>query len=201
VVGNFVPGLELNAAFYAEVVGPLLAPWPHAAARLGTGSEVLGFDTDRSTDHGWGPGLPETFRDWPVRYGWDDHPVSHHFRVTTVSDWIRGELGVDPSEGLRSVDWLLMPQQKLLEVTSGAVYHDETEALGEIRHRLAWYPEPVWLWMLAAQWRRISQEEAAVGRTAEVGDELGSHLVTARFTRELMRLWFLLQLARCLALD
>lgn len=28
---------------------------PHAAARLGTGSEVLGFDTARSADHEWGP--------------------------------------------------------------------------------------------------------------------------------------------------
>ena len=29
----------------------------HSAARLGEGSEVLGFDTDRSTDHDWGPRL------------------------------------------------------------------------------------------------------------------------------------------------
>jgi hypothetical protein len=209
---DFVPGLQLNAEFYAEVVGPLLARWPHAAARLGSGSEVVGFDTERSTDHGWGPrlivlaradsldavnlaieaGLPDTFRGWPVRYGWDDHPVSHHVRVAALSDWTRGELGIDPSQGLRSVDWLLIPQQKLLEVTSGAVYRDETGALEEIRQTLAWYPEPVWLWMLAAQWRRISQEEAFVGRTAEVGDDLGSRLVTARLARELMRLWFLL---------
>jgi hypothetical protein len=211
-MGEFVPGLQLNADFYTEVVGPLLERWPHAAARLGSGSEVLGFDTERSTDHGWGPRLivlasadsletvslaiearlPDTFRGWPVRYGWDDHPVSHHVRVATLSHWISGELGVDTSEGLRGVDWLLMPQQKLLEVTSGAVYRDDTGALGEIRRRLAWYPESVWLWMLAAQWRRISQEESFVGRTAEVGDELGSRLVTARLTRELMRLWFLL---------
>ena len=46
--------------------------------------------------------------------------------------------------------------------------------------------------MLACQWRRVAQEEAFVGRTAEAGDELGSRLVTARLARELMRLWFLL---------
>jgi len=51
----------------------------------------------------------------------------------------------------------------------------------------------VWLWLLACQWRRIEQEEAFVGRTAEVGDELGSRIVAARVARELVRLCFLIE--------
>ena len=47
--------------------------------------------------------------------------------------------------------------------------------------------------MLASQWRRIAQEEAFVGRTAEAGDELGSRMVAARLVRDLMRLCFLLE--------
>ncbi|MUL41410.1 DUF4037 domain-containing protein [Streptomonospora sp. PA3] len=58
---GFVPGLELARRFYREAVAPLLAehvPKPvHTAALLGPGSEVLGFDTARSTDHNWGPRL------------------------------------------------------------------------------------------------------------------------------------------------
>ncbi|MGW1995316.1 DUF4037 domain-containing protein [Embleya sp. NPDC001921] len=58
---SFVPGLELSLRFYLEAVRPLLdeaAPGiAHSAARLGSGSEVLGFDTDRSADHEWGPRL------------------------------------------------------------------------------------------------------------------------------------------------
>src|SRR6266508_4652058 len=53
----FVPGLELARAFYEEVVAPVVADVPHSAALLGSGSDVLGFDTARSTDHGWGPRL------------------------------------------------------------------------------------------------------------------------------------------------
>ncbi|MDQ3575649.1 MAG: DUF4037 domain-containing protein, partial [Actinomycetota bacterium] len=51
----------------------------------------------------------------------------------------------------------------------------------------------VWRWLLAAQWARIGQEEAFVGRTAEAGDELGSRVVAARIVRDLVRLCFLLE--------
>ena len=57
----FLPGLRLSRVLYEEAVRPLLAAeFPglrYAAARVGTGSEVLGFDTVRSADHEWGPRL------------------------------------------------------------------------------------------------------------------------------------------------
>ena len=40
---------------------------------------------------------------------------------------------------------------------------------------------------------RRAQEEAFVGRTAEVGDELGSRILTARIVRDLMRLCLLIE--------
>src|ERR1700729_3766711 len=61
VTPRFVPGLELARDFYATVVRPLLDvefPWlEHAAALIGPGSDVAGYDTERSTDHDWGPRL------------------------------------------------------------------------------------------------------------------------------------------------
>jgi len=61
VGAGFVPGVRLAGEFYAEVVRPLLEAefpgLPYAAALIGAGSEVLGFDTERSTDHDWGPRL------------------------------------------------------------------------------------------------------------------------------------------------
>ena len=83
-------GIELSRAFYLEAVAPLVGDVPHSAGLLGWGSDVLGFDTIRSTDHGWGPrlqlfveperagplrdvieaGLPAAFRGWPTRLGW-----------------------------------------------------------------------------------------------------------------------------------
>ena len=86
-----------------------------------------------------------------------------------------------------------MPQQRLLEITRGAVFHDPRGELAAVRDALAWYPDEMWLWLLACQWRRIDQEEAFVGRAAEVGDELGCRVLTARLVRDAMRLGFLLE--------
>jgi hypothetical protein len=96
VQATFVAGLELCRGFYAEAVRPLLDEalpgLPHAAARVGPGSEVLGFDGERSVDHDWGPRLelfltpedaerhgaaieallskrlPKRFRGWPTHF-------------------------------------------------------------------------------------------------------------------------------------
>ncbi len=43
---RFVPGVELARGFYEEAIAPLLAGVEHAAALLGWGSDVLGFDTE-----------------------------------------------------------------------------------------------------------------------------------------------------------
>jgi Domain of unknown function (DUF4037) len=209
---EFTPGLELAGAFYEEVVAPLLDV-EHSAALLGAGSDVLGFDTARSTDHAWGPhlqvfvaeeevervaglveeSLPDEFRGWPTRYGWDAFPVTHHVTVTTLDAWLRDQLGFDPTKPIAIESWLATPQQVLLGVTEGAVFRDADGALARARGALAWYPHDVWLWLLACQWRRIYQEEAFVGRTAQVGDELGSRVLCARIVRDAMRLCFLLE--------
>src|SRR3954469_5838819 len=58
---DFIPGLQLSEVLYREAVTPILGrEFPglvHSAARIGAGSDVLGFDTVRSTDHEWGPRL------------------------------------------------------------------------------------------------------------------------------------------------
>ncbi len=57
----FIKGLDLSQRLFEEAVRPLLAAhFPrlrYSAALLGSGSEVLGFDTPQSMDHSWGPRL------------------------------------------------------------------------------------------------------------------------------------------------
>lgn len=56
---DFIPGLKLSELFYSEAAKPILDSFfphvPYSAALIGWGSEVLGYDDIRSSDHHWGP--------------------------------------------------------------------------------------------------------------------------------------------------
>ena len=196
-----LPGLELASYFYRDAVRPILdrrfPGLPHAAAVIGAGSEVLGFDDRVSTDHHWGPRamlflrvddharvagashdalaaeLPHDFFGWPTSFAEprpDDPgtrhlerrtsgPVSHLVEIHTVPGFFAETLGFDGTRPPSVREWLTFPSQKLRALTTGSVFHDEV-GLEETRSRLAWYPRDVWLWLLAAGWTRIGQEEA-----------------------------------------
>jgi hypothetical protein len=227
---DFIPGVELSRRLYDDAVLPLLSRHlpglVHSAALIGAGSEVLGFDTQRSTDHDWGPRLHLFLTaDDRARHGaWIDglfserlpatiagHPTSlvptehgtrqlrhttgrvqHGVVIAELGDWLTGHLGFNPLTGITPQDWLATPTQALAEVTAGAVLHDGLGVLHTARRALTWYPDDVWRYVLACQWQRISQEEPFVGRCGEVGDDLGSAVVTARLARDLMRLRLLI---------
>jgi hypothetical protein len=208
---DFIPGIDLARNFYHEVVRDFVKP-PHAACLLGEGSEVLGYDQPRSTDHAWGPrlqifvaqqeigavanaveqGLPPEFRGWPVRFfKLEVGKVTHHVEVATLDDWLARQLGLDPRAGLTTASWLALPQQRLLHVTAGAVFRDDTGELTAVRNLLQWYPSDVWLWMMSAQWHLIGNAEPLIGRTAEASDPRGSALVASSLIRLMMQLCFL----------
>lgn len=170
-MAQFVPGIDLARALYIEHVAALLDGIPHGAALLGEGSEVLGFDTERSTDHAWGPrlqvfvgegiagearrrieaGLPDEVLGRPTRfYRWQEEAVAHHVEVEPLGSWLTRQLGFDPRDGVTTSRWLATPQQSLLHVTAGAVLADHDGELTRVRKLLAWYPKDVWLWTMAS---------------------------------------------------
>jgi Domain of unknown function (DUF4037) len=233
-MADFIKGVELSGLFFREAVRPVLdAEFPrlrYSAARLGSGSEVLGFDDEMSTDHCWGPRvdlflgekdyteardavretlrhkLPHLFRGYPTSYTEPDPndngtqlleareggPVNHKVEIKTARRFFLEYLDFDIGLGVEPADWLTFPEQKLRTVAEGPVFHDET-GLGEIRQRFSYYPRDVWLYLLAAGWERVGQEEHLMGRAGSAGDELGSALIGARLVRDLVRLCFLME--------
>lgn len=154
--------------------------------------------------------LPYTFRGYSTNFSEPDPndngtqqlvvvdkgPINHRVTVATIRGFIEYYLGFDIDQPVTAADWLTIPQQKLRTLTHGAVYHDglgADEGLEAVRARFAWYPHEVWLYLLAAGWARIGQEEHLMGRAGVVGDELGSALMGSRLVRDVMRLAFLME--------
>ncbi len=118
--------------------------------------------------------------------------MRHRVDVVSVGAWCLERLGFDPRSGVSTFDWLATPGQRLAETVGGSVFHDGLGNMHELRRALSWYPPEVERYLLACQWQRIAQEEAFPGRCDEVGDELGSRVVTTRLVRDLMRLSLLM---------
>jgi Domain of unknown function (DUF4037) len=119
-------------------------------------------------------------------------PVNHRVAVWTLRGFWINQLNFDLEQPLAPADWLTFSEQRLRCLTTGPVYHDAI-GLEDVRARFNYYPRDVWLYLLAAGWARIGQEEHLMGRAGYAGDELGSALIGARLVRDVMRLCFLME--------
>src|SRR5262245_2694917 len=113
----FIKGLDLSRRFYDEVVKQILErhdrELPYAAALIGAGSEVLGFDDAMSTDHDWGPSVTIFVR-----------PEASHL-VEVIAELMRHEL---PHQFLGySTNYIHAPEEPGVQVmaitTRGVVNH------------------------------------------------------------------------------
>ncbi len=211
-------GRELSRFYYEHVVGPLITSrWPtlpHAAGRLGQGSDVLGIDDGMSRDHDWGlrvslfveavmvdqvralldDALPETFKGLPTRFAFSgESKAVHHVDVTTVSDFAMSRLGCNPMLGMSVVDWLSLTGQSVLEVIAGPVFVDQTGELSAVRNQLEWYPDDIWRYIVESAWLRVDEELPVMSRAGHRGDDLGARLIAARLVDVVVHLAFLLE--------
>jgi hypothetical protein len=177
-------------------------------------SERVAHTLSRALSHH----LPPTYRGYPTNFTAPDPndngtqllepatngPINHRVEIVGLGRWLSEYLGSAAGHGgcsgagavngvfpLDEIDWLTLPQQKLLSLVSGGVFRDDRGRLGALRADLAWYPDDVWRYLLASVWTRIGQEEHLVGRAGQRGDEIGARIIAARLVRDLMRLGFL----------
>ncbi len=210
ILEKHFPNLQYSAAlvgFGSEVLG---FDTPQSTDHM-WGPRLVLFLSEENFQH-WksiiadtlSQGLPYTFRDFSTNFGKPDAigvrlpekitsgPVNHLVQIYTITSYIRGGLGCNPYNEISALDWLTFSEHKLLTLTSGKVFYDGLD-LEQIRKKFSYYPRDVWLYLLASQWMKIAQEEAFVGRCADVGDELGSQIIAARVIQYLMGLCFLME--------
>lgn len=211
-------GVDLARAYHLEVVRPLLVTrWPdlaYAAARLGSGSDVLGLDDAVSRDHDWGlrltllldahrveavadhleRDLPDRFRGLPTRFAtsWDP-VVRQRVEVASPDAFARSRLGLDVTRDWDVGDWLSLTGQAVLEVTAGPVFTDTHGGITTVRDRLTWYPDDIWRHVVAVDWQRLGQVLPLLGRAAQRADELGARVLAATAVRTAVHLGFLLE--------
>ena len=225
---NQISGLNLSELFYQQVVKPIMLRFfpeiKYACARMGRGSEVLGYDDSVSTDHDFGPcvqlflpednfktvaaeimsvmdtHLPESFEGFSVKYANGCRPLNlpdsdsemcgswHGVELYTLRMWSRMYLQTDLTQGLDTLQWLNYSEQFFLLITAGKVFRDDTGELTAFREKFAWFPQPVWLYKIAAQWGKIAEERAYVGRADSVNDTIGATIIAVRMAENMMRL-------------
>ena len=162
-------GLELSRQFYEEYGRPMLEKdfaelMPYLAAGMcGSGSECFGFDDEVSRDHDFEPGfciflpgeeivdrraafaLERAYAKLPGEYMGFTRSVLQpvggaRHGVMRTAEFFEEKTGA-PDGVLTPAQWLLVPQQGLLEATNGELFFDSFGEVTGIRSRLASFPE------------------------------------------------------------
>ncbi|MFX1571617.1 MAG: DUF4037 domain-containing protein [Promethearchaeota archaeon] len=119
-------------------------------------------------------------------------PVNHRIEVYTVQRYLKQYLALEFWK-INEIDWFTIPEQLLLEFTSGKIFFDSCGELTHAREALKYYPDSIWKLRIITQWNRIAQEIAFVGRTGGRGDDLGSRIEASRLVRYIMQMAFMLE--------
>jgi hypothetical protein len=120
--------------------------------------------------------------------------VNHLCSFFTAASFFKHYLGYDISKKKQPTfqDWLLFPQQALIEITAGKLFHDDLN-IQALRDQFSYYPDTIWKYMMRVQWGKILDSLQMQARTGEVYDELGSRIIASEMCSKIMTLCFLLE--------
>ena len=139
-------------------------------------------------------GFPTRFvvnRDRPnVRVPSNDESGQVHLEITTSEEYFKSTLGtVAPASDL---EWLTIPEFRLLEQTRGEVFLDGVGEVTRLRSYCEYYPVDVWKYRLAYAWLELSWDVDIVKLCLDRGDILSARYSMANTLARIMKLTFLL---------
>ena len=162
--------LEISRRFFSEIVLPILEKdFPEivrnsACGFFGYGSECLGMDDHYSQDHHFGlrinmlvpnhmmdqtaqlvkilpDKLPSSYQEISLRVG---HVEGIGVTPESLEGFLSRTIGIT-FEPKTFEDWLKIPEEDIIHVINGQVWHDPTQRFSRIRSVLqGYYPDPVW---------------------------------------------------------
>jgi len=162
--------LDTSRDFFRHLVLPFLQrEFPDETAQsafglFGYGSEALGLDDAYSRDHHFGlridallpeallrtrgaviekavaASLPDTFEGYPLRQG---HLGGAGLALDSREAFLRRTIGLDHVPQTHE-EWLSLPEEDIIHIVNGEVWHDPSGEFSAIRQALLnYYPEPV----------------------------------------------------------
>jgi hypothetical protein len=174
--------VEVSRDLFQEVLQPALTrAFPEeteqaAFGLFGYGSEAYGMDDALSQDHHWGlridgllpepllrargeammrtagEVLPARFRGYPLREG---HLKGAGLALDSLEGFLSRTIGM-PRMPETLEEWLQVPEEEIMHLTNGEVWHDPRGGFTVVRQAFAaYYPEPVWRRRIA-HWCRYS---------------------------------------------
>jgi hypothetical protein len=214
-------GLEISKKYYEEYGLPMLKEqFPDllplvACGLFGSGSECLGFDDETSQDHDFEPGfcifipgedkvdrrtaflLERAYAKLPKEFmGFRRSLMSPvggaRHGVHRIDEFFTEKIG-SPDGILTISQWLSLPAQSLLECTNGEIFTDDYGEISQIRERLAFYPEDIFLKKLAGQLLLMAQSgQYNYMRCLSHGETAAAQLAVNEFVKNTISVLFLL---------
>lgn len=173
--------IDISRDFFQRIVLPILQEhFPAETAQtafgvFGYGSEALGLDDELSRDHHWGlridalmpdpifrekrdemmrvlaERLPHSYQGHSLREG---HLAGAGLAPDSLPAFLTRTVGIDRAP-VTAEEWLAIPEEDIIHIINGEVWHDPSGAFSALRaHFAAYYPEPVRLRRIA-HWCRF----------------------------------------------
>ncbi len=214
-------GLEISKKYYEKYGLPMLKEqFPDllpliACGLFGSGSECLGFDDETSQDHDFEPGfcifipsedkvdrrtaflLERAYAKLPKEFmGFRRSLMSPvggaRHGAQRIDEFFTEKIG-SPDGILTISQWLSLPEQSLLECTNGEIFTDDYGEISQIRERLAFYPEDIFLKKLAGQLLLMAQSgQYNYMRCLSHGETAAAQLAVNEFVKSTISVLFLL---------
>lgn len=151
--------------------------------------------------------IPISFKGFPTRFVVNptnptvripskDLSGNVHIEMTTCEDYFEENIGTLIPEN--DIEWLAIPENRLLELTGGEVFYDGYGKLTCLREYYdRYYPNDVWKYRLAYGWQSLGWDIDLIGLCAKRGDTLSARYCLGISIYRIIRLAFLLNRRYC----